>query len=695
MSKKPLLIEIGCEEIPARMIPAAASDFARRVPEVLRNAGLEFGDVRSWGGTRRLAVVVDAVVGRQEDRDEQLLGPPASVAFKEDGTPGPAAIGFARKQGIEPADLKRIETEKGAYVGLDRRVEGKTVGQVLAGALPAAVEGMWFPKTMRWGEGKHRWVRPVHWLLALHGEEALEIQLFGMRSSNATRGHRFKSSEAVVVASPAHYLDALREAYVVVDPDERRTRLVEQLKAGAGAIGGELVADDGLLDEVVDLVEWPGAVAGRFEADFLELPRELLVTTLRHHQKCFSVQSADGTLLAGFLAVSNTDGDPAGHIRRGNEWVVGGRLEDARFFWREDRKRTLDARSADLAQVMFHAKAGSFADKARRMDGLARELATRLDMSEAEHERAGEAARLAKNDLVTGTVGEFPELQGQVGGLLLRADGGDDETAGAIYSHYKPTGPDDGLPPSGVGSVVAVADKLDSLSQLTRAGEVAKGSRDPFGLRRAAGGIFRIAIERSWPLSLEGLAGLVDGGGEFPQRFAALFENFLKDRGATVNEVRAVLRPEIAPAEFRSWHLFDVVARLEALRVVRTRDDFAHLVDLTKRVDNIIAKNPEAAGSVADGFEESEAAARRLDDDVEQRGPELARLSDEKQYDGVVEGLARFIEPVDTFFEQVLVIDAQNPDATRHRYALLTKLRDLLTRYFDVRELAGQADRRG
>ena len=702
METAALLIEIGCEEIPPRMIRSAAEELRKLLLRILDQAGLEHGSATAWGGPRRLAVRVEDVASRQSDREELVLGPPADVAFNDDGQPTRAAIGFATKQQIDPAQLKPVEIDKGRYAGFRRSVTGKTLGEVLSESLPAAVKGMSFPKTMRWGDGRPRWVRPLHWLLALHGRQRLPLELFGVAAQAGSVGHRFRSDGAVRVKHPDDYARALEKAWVVVEPAERRRRLSAALHEAAAAAGGTLVEDAALLEEVADLVEWPGMVQGSFDPAFLKLPLELLVTTLRHHQKCFSVQAPSGDLLPVFLAAANTDRDPGGHIRRGNEWVVGGRLEDARFFWNEDRKQPLAERSDKLNGVVFHARLGTYADKAGRMERLAGGIAERLGLEPPVIEFCRSAAALAKNDLVSGTVGEFPELQGKVGGLLLAAEGQPEEISGAVYAHYQPHGSDDPLPPTPTGCVVSVADKLDSLSALIGVGEQATGSRDPFGLRRASNGIFRVVIERQWPLSLNDLAELAETD-ERPLSFLAeRLQNYFKERGWAANEVQAAFRPRIDDAEARGWPLHDILSRLEALRTVRDRADFAHLVDLTKRVDNILVKGSEiidmALKQVGDegyaSFTESKTAALALDEMIDRCSGEINQLATEKRYAEVIDALASFVDPVERFFVDVLVLDPDNPNATLARRELLAKLKGVLTRCFDIRELAGQAERR-
>jgi glycyl-tRNA synthetase beta chain len=698
-STAPLLLEIGCEEIPARMIRDAAAELRDRLVALLDRAQISHGEARAWGGARRLVARVDGVAGHQPDHEEQILGPPASVAFDGNGRPTPAALGFASRHGVEPSALDRVETARGSYAGLRRRVAGRTLGDVLASGLRQAVEAIPFPKTMRWGDGSVRWVRPVHWLLALHGSELLPIELFGVRASNRSVGHRFLSAIEVPVHHPDDYHAALRRAGVVVDPEERQRVLGDKLHAVARQLGARLVDDPALLVEAADLVEWPEVVAGRFDERYLELPREILITTLRRHQKCFSVQDVDGRLLPHFLAISNNDRDRGGHIRRGNEWVASGRLEDARFFWYEDRKRPLGSLAASLERLAFHARRGSYADKARRLSALAASLAGRAGLDPSAIEPARRAASLAKNDLVTGTVGEFPELQGIVGGLLLRYEGQPDAISRAVYDHYKPVGPEDSLPTTPEGSVVSIADKLDNIAELILAGEFGTGAKDPFGLRRAANGVFRIVLEQAWSLSLQDLADPVptQGRAGLLAFLRDRLENFLRERGYGPHEVRSVALAGGSGA-LDAGALPDLIARLDALAAVRARADFRRLVELTKRVANILRRNAElaqqAVASPGDGFEDPEPVVRELESAIHRLGPLFEAHSREGDYAAVVGLLASLVEPVDRLFDGALIIDPNNPNATAHRLRILVQLRDLLTRYFDIAELAGGVERR-
>ena len=695
-----LLIEIGCEEIPARMISGASKEFESRVLEILDDAELNHGAATAWSGSRRLALRVEAVEGRQQDRDEQVLGPPAKVAFNEAGDPTAAAVGFARKQGIAPGQLERIETDRGSYVGFERRQKGRAVGEILADQLPARVASMPFPKSMRWADGKHRWVRPVHWVLALHGSRTLEIDLFGIRSGNQSIGHRFRSDGAVTIESPDDYLSSLERAGVLVEPARRRERVAGLLQAAAARVGGTQVADDRLLDEVANLVEWPGVVLGSLDEKHLDLPAEILATTLRHHQKCFSLVDSSGKPLPAFMAVTNTGEDLGGHIQRGNEWVVGGRLEDAAFFWREDRRKTFATFSDGLAGVVFHAKVGSFAEKAARMVALARRLGELVGLDSETIEHSANAALLCKNDLLTGTVGEFPELQGQVGGLLLAAEGQPGELAKAVYEHYRPAGANDALPESAEGCVVSVADKLDSIASLIGAGETPTGSRDPLGLRRASIGVFRVIAETGWDLSIDLLATLCSGGEPVADFLADRLKHYFRETGAAENEIRAVQRPEINSREWRAWPLGDIGARLAAIGQVRDRADFEQLADLTKRVDNILTKGQQAfadaqASAPAAAFTETAPAARGLARKIETDRAGLTALLEQRKYGAIVDLLAGYVEPVEQFFNDVLVVDPDNPAATLARRELIQSLHSRLTCCFDLREFAGQAAKKG
>ena len=690
-----LLIEVGCEEIPARMITSATSQLQSVVLEALASGGLAVGDSIAWGGSRRLAVRIENVEGHQTSKDETIYGPPGAIAFDENGDPAGPAIGFAKKQGIDPSLLKPMDTERGVYAGFVRHVEGRSLEAWLSEQLPARIASMTFSKTMRWAEGVHRWVRPVHWWVAMHGERVLDLELFGVRSGRVSRGHRFLGDGELQFPDAENYLQILEEHFVLADRESRRERILHSLQKEAEAAEVSVVSDPGLLEEIIDLAEWPSMVRGGYDSGFLKLPRELLITTLRYHQKCFAAQTESGDLVPWFFAVANTDRDPQGHIQRGNEWVVGGRLEDARYFWNEDLKLPLEQHQETLGRVVFHRKAGSYLDKSERIASIVDRIGGRLDLPAAILKAAGKAARNCKLDLVTGCVGEFPELQGVIGGLLTTAQGGNADTARAIYEHYRPAGAEDELPSTDAGALVSVADKLDTLAQLVLVGEKPTGSKDPFGLRRAANGLFRILLERDWSLSVQQVSAAATDAATDTRVAEFLLdrsEHFLRERGWSSNEVRAVARPSRNEDLLSSIPFPEIEKRLDALRPLRGRQDFIRLIELVRRVDNILKKNQQLLEAIQQPAEEDPMnASRALSDCLKSKDSLMKEHESASRFGDVVELIAAFVEPVESFFNDVLVIDPDNPGRTRTRATLLTNVRNSLTRCFDIRELSGEA----
>jgi glycyl-tRNA synthetase beta chain len=674
------LLEIGCEEIPARMLAGAASDLAGKVTEVLGAAGLSHGEVRTFCTPRRLAVLVRDVPLAQESRDEEVTGPPAKAAFGTDGQPTKAALGFAQKMGVELSALATISTPKGDYLGVRRYVAGRTAAEMLADGLPRAVAGMSFPKTMRWGDGTRRFVRPVHWIVALLGGEIVPVELFHVRAGRESVGHRILGARRVPLPSPNEYESTLLAQGVAVDRDERRRALSRKLVELAGDEAVRPVEDPELLEEVSDLVEYPGSVLGSFPVEFLRLPREVLITTLRHHQKSFSTETDEG-LSNRFLVVADMDRDPEGHIRKGNEWVVVGRLEDARFFFEEDRKVPFKNRREKLKHVTFHAKAGSYDDKSRRIEEIAVALAELINKRGAagliDLDALRAAARFCKCDLTTGLVGEFPELQGVAGGIyvgLERDEGRDDHPRGAaeaIYDHYRPAGARDDLPRSAEGRVLALADRLDTLAALARCVGLPTGSRDPFGLRRAALASVRLAAESPLPLTPEemiltagrvveaGLGHAAASGCPVPADILGFllerFEFWLKEREARYDTINAVLlaaegeraRAEAVPR---------LVEKVFALERLRELPDFAALVEIHKRCRNILQQ-----------AEEMDPSARL--DTVLKTDPEEA---------AALEGLSGKVAAA----EQT-VRSAMGKDDFEEALQLLVRLRPALSRFFD------------
>lgn len=713
MSRADLLIEIGVEEVPARMLTGAAQDLAARIAAVLDAAGLAHGETEVFCAPRRLAARVAGVDLAQASRDEEVAGPPVAAAKGPDGKPTKAAIGFAQKMGVDVTALAVLSTPKGDYLGVRRHVAGRRTPEVLAELLPRAVSSMTFPKTMRWGDGTRRFVRPIHWIVALLGEEEVPLEILGIRSGRQSSGHRVLGDKRFPLATAGGFEEALRAQGVTAEPGERRMALSRRLIEIAGEMGVRPVEDPELLEEITNLVEYPGATIGSFPKEFLSLPREILVTTLRHHQKAFSTETAEG-LSHSFIVASDTDRDAEGHIRKGNEWVVVGRLEDARFFYQEDRKVPLASRREKLEHVTFHAKAGSYAAKSARLETIAVRLAgltdargkggAGVDLPALRH-----AASLAKCDLTTGLVGEFPELQGIAGGLYLRAEseaGGathPPRAADAIYDQYLPAGAGDALPRTPEGSLLALADRLDTLAALARAIGLPTGSKDPYGLRRAALGAIRIVAETPLPLSLAEMAAAaadavrdtVTAGKESAAEREVLdflverFTWWLKEKGADYDTVNAVLRAakgdraldETAPR---------LAEKVFALQRLREQPEFAALVEIHRRCRNILEQadgaKPGAGGGGSSDPNET-AIANELQAKVVDAERSVGSLMKDDAFEEALAKLVGMRPALTRFFDHVLVMHPETP--TREaRLGLVRRTAVMIEEVADLRQIS-------
>ncbi len=693
-----LVFEIGTEELP----PAAAWEGARQLRDnalaAFDAARLPAAGVRAYSTPRRLALIVDRVAPRQEDLIRAVRGPAARIAFGPDGRPTQAAEGFARAQGVATASLERRQTPQGDYVFAVRREPGAPAARVLAGLLPQLAEGLAFPKAMRWGTGATRFARPVRWLLALLGRRVVACEFAGVRAGRRTFGHRVLHPRPLVVHSADAYEEALREGYVLLDPEERRARITAGAARAARDAGGRPLLDPDLVDETVQLVEWPEAFAGRFADEFLDLPREVLITVMQHHQKYFAVEDASGRLLPAFVAIRNGGTQGLDIVREGNEWVLRARLADARFFFDEDRRQPLASRVEHLAGLVFLEPLGTMAQKAQRLERLADSLRRLLGLAPEAAAHLARAARLSKADLVTQIVREFPELQGVMGGIYARLDGEPEPVAGAIREQYLPRGA--ALPRSELGAYLAVLDRVDTLLGALAAGIAASGSQDPYGLRRAAQGIVAVAVDRGWPLRMRDLASAALDAyavADPDRRARALREamEMLQQRlrtaliedGISYDTVDAVLASgadDLADAtararalwafrrrpEFTQVHMaYDRAARIlphgftgeireDALAAPAERALFATVrrLQTLEAVQDAGAARPRSGAGTGAGSPESPWGAR------------VAALVD--RYTEALGHLAALGEPVDRFFTDVLVMD---PDerVRANRLALL------------------------
>jgi glycyl-tRNA synthetase beta chain len=688
-----LLLEVGCEELPARYVDVALAHLRGAVPAALAAARLEVAAeaVAVIGTPRRLAVIASGVPSRQPDLREQVVGPPASAAFR-DGAPTKAAVGFAAKNGVAVAELElvTVEGKKGEYVACTRQERGKPAVDVLAGVLEGLLDGLPWPKSMRWGWREQAFARPVHWLVVLFDGAVVPMQFAGVASGRTSRGHRFLAPGPIELRGGAEdYTSRLRAAMVIVDPAVRRQAIAAELARVERESGARVRTDDELLVEVTNLVEYPVAVCGTFDEVFLEVPEEVIVSAMRSHQRYFAMEDAHGRLVHRFVTIAGTVTRDARVVRHGNERVLAARLADARFFFREDGKKALDDWAAALDDVVFQSKLGSMGAKVARARRLAAALCGRLRGVDAQV--VDRAAALAKADLVTHMVGEFPELQGVMGAHYARLWGEPAPVAAAIEEHYLPRSAGGALPASAEGGCLAIADRADTVVGCFAAGLAPTGSADPYALRRAALGVIAIVLERGWrvPVSwlvaeaARELSGAVDVTDAVREQLADFFRARLRgvlvERGLPADCVDAALA---AGAD----DLRDASDRAVAVARLRERADFEPLATAFKRIANILKGGVASAAAPNPGrFVERE--ERELHAAF---GGIQARVADHlaaSNYHAALAALAELKGPVDAFFDKVLVMD-EDAAVRDNRLALLASINAAFTRIADFRQLA-------
>ena len=703
-----LLIEIGCEEIPARMIDGAREEFAKRVSELLQRERLiahpAKGSFSAFSTPRRLAVLVRDVDVRQPDVQEQLVGPATKIAYKE-GKPTPAAEAFARKAGIDVSKLDTITNPKGEYIAATVARKGRSAAEVLAESLPKELNALYWAKNMYWRADKpERFVRPVRWIVGLLDDQVLPLQYAGVTAGNRTRGHRILADTEVKIVTPSSYDEKLKAAKVLGAPAEREAQIRKALDAATRTVSGARWREDSeLLKTVVNLTELPGVILGSFDRAFLSLAEEVLVTVMRDHQKYFAVEDAQGKLAPHFLAVLNTDGDREGIIRHGNERVLRARFNDAQFFWQTDQKIPLTDRLEMLRNVTFQKDLGSYWTKTERTRSVAKALAGQLNKrgSVAKSDVIDEAARLAKTDLTTELVKEFTELQGIVGGLYAKAQGHSQAVADAIYDHYRPESTEDAVPGSLEAALVSIADKADSIGGMFALGLQPSGSKDPFALRRQANGIVRILAEHRSPLRIseifdaalqqyrtsEELKGKLRELERAPAALEAFFrerlEFYLRDlRGFAYDVVNAVLS---AGAD----DVIDAVARAEAVASIRPTDDFVAISTAFKRMKNILRQAQETAKRWPEEFSSAplvEPAEQALGSRVTETRTKVESLRKAKQYRDALAHIAQLRPVVDTFFDKVMVM-VEDEKLRANRLALLATMQRSFSTIADFSEI--------
>jgi len=686
------LVEIGTEELPPKALKRLMLSFGEGVKEGLAKADLVRGEVQFFATPRRLAVLVKDLVISQPDKEVERRGPALTAAFDASGCPTPAAKGFAASCGIEVEQLDTLKTDKGAWLVYRSRQQGRPTAELLPEIVMASLDKLPIPKRMRWGSLDAEFVRPVHWVVMLYGNEVIDCEILATKSGRETRGHRFMRPEPIFLAEPAAYAPLLEtEGKVVADFAARREAVRAQVLEAAAKAGGEALIDEDLLDEVAGLVEWPVAVTGKFEERFLEVPAEALISTMKGNQKYFPVQDKTGRLMPYFITLSNIESRDPSHVKAGNERVVRPRLTDADFFWNQDRKQKLSAHGEKLKHVVFQNKLGSLHDKSSRAAALAATIAKQIGGNPV---LATRAAELSKCDLLTNMVNEFPELQGIMGRYYAAHDGEDAEVAAALDEQYMPRFAGDQLPETRTGQALAIADRLDTLVGIFGIGQPPTGDKDPFALRRATVGVLRTIIENGLDLDLQHLlqaaadsfakANIDLAQGTVEQVFDFMLERlraYYADSGVAADTFDAVLaqRPS-QPKDFD--------ARVRAVTAFRQLPEAEALAAANKRIANILRQAGGEVSATVNGSVLAEPAEKALAEQVEQMATKVAPLFAERNYTEALCQLAGLRGAVDAFFDTVMVM-ADDQTLRNNRLALLKRLGDLFLQSADLSRLQG------
>ncbi len=687
MSKE-IFLEIGTEEIPAGFLPKAMADMERLVRKELDNARLEFGEIRSFATPRRLALSVDGVAEEQPTLRIEAMGPAKKIAYDAQGQPTKAALGFARGQGVDVADLKLIKTEKGEYLLAEKEEAGRPTRELLIELLPKVIASISFKKSMRWKDLDVRFARPMHWIVGLFGGEVVPFSFGNLTSGNTSRGHRFMAPREFAVSGKADWLEQCRQHFVTADQVERKATIRTQVAEAGQIAGGKTALDESLLEEVTYLVEDPTPLCGSFEEKYLQLPRELLVTSMREHQRYFTIEDNAGRLLNRFITVSKTRVEDPDVVIRGNERVIRARLSDAMFFWEEDQKQPLVDNLESLKQVIYQAKLGSSYEKVIRFTAIAVSLADQFEPSA--RELTARAAMLSKCDLESKMVYEFPELQGIMGREYSRIEGEDPRVSTAIYEHYLPTEAGGVLPSDSVGAFISIADKIDTICGCFGVGLIPTGSADPYALRRSAIGVLTIILDRGYEISIPDLVGQSLGllGAKLTRPAAEVEDdvvefirlrlvNMLTGRGFPADVVEAVLAA-------RFDEPVDAVARVQALAELKAAADFEPLAIAFKRVGNIIKDGVEA--EVKEELFEAECENALLQAVSEARQTVNVQVA-AGDYVAALQTVAGLRQPVDAFFDGVMVM-AEEEQVRTNRLALLTQVAELFADIADFTRIA-------
>jgi len=687
MSAQDLLFELCTEELPPRTLLSLSTALTEGVLLGLDAAGIPHGKVHGYATPRRLAVRIQKLAEHQPDKQVERRGPPLANSFDANGAPTQAAVAFAKNCGVPVSELTQLKTDKGAWLMFRGTERGAATASLLANIINQAVAGLPIAKRMRWGTRTAEFVRPVHSVVLLYGEAVIPAQVLGLDAGRATFGHRFHAPKPITLKSPAAYESRLRRARVVADFATRRELIRTGVNQAAASSGGTALIEASLLDEVTALVEWPVPIAGQFEQRFLSLPREVVIATVQDHQRYFAVEGADGKLSGWFVTVSNIESRDPSKIREGNERVVRPRLSDAAFFWEQDRKISLEAHAAKLGGVTFQTKLGSYADKTLRVTALAQLIGGRIGAG-ADVVRAAE---LAKADLMTAMVGEFPELQGTMGRYYAEAQGYPKELALALEEHYRPRYAGDSLPTTKTGQAVALADKIDTLVGIFAIEQRPTGAKDPFGLRRAALGLLRILLEGRLELDLLELLGQA-AAAQPVQRPGVTDEvyDFIAERlrGLLLEEPGTTTEMLDAVFANRPRSPLDAVTRLQALKEFLLLPEAGILAAINKRIANILKKNSLGSHVAVNADALTEDAERQLHRVLSELRLPVQDATAQRRYAEGLKALVVLRAPVDDFFERVMVMD-DNLDRRNNRLALLRDVQLLLGQVADLSRLPG------
>ncbi len=682
--RKDLLIEIGTEELPPKVLSTLSKAFTKGIVSGLNEARIGLGEVTSFATPRRLAVLIRDVDNQQPDQHSERKGPAVKAAFDADGNPTKAIQGFARSCGVEVNELSQQETDKGAWFVFEKQEKGKSITELLADIVTRSLQKLPTPKRMRWGDNSIEFVRPVHWLVCLLAEDIVDIEVMGLQAGRETQGHRFHQQGAISINSPTSYDFQLEEGYVIASFEKRRNEVKLSADRAAKLLGGQVVIDPALLDEVTGLVEWPVAVSGAFEERFLDVPQECLITTMESHQKYFGVVDQHGKLMPHFITTSNIESKDVAKVSEGNERVIRPRFADAEFFWEQDKKNPLEKRIKATQKIIFQKQLGTLFEKTQRVTKLAGVIAESLG---ADIVQAKRAAELSKCDLMTDMVGEFPKLQGIMGRYYALQDGESENVAYALEEQYLPRFAGDLLPTHEAGTILSLADRIDTIMAIFAIDQKPTGTKDPFALRRAALAVLRIIIEGELDLDLKALltdaAANLEGKADANEKVDCTFDYVVERLNAYYGDQGIPAGVIDSVAKLKPTHPLDFHKRVNAVAQFRDLPEAEALAAANKRIGNILKKH---SGQVPDAIDTTllaEQAEKDLYAALMDQQLQIAPLFKQGNYDEVLKSLVSLREPVDQFFDKVMVM-VDNESLRDNRLALLNTLRNTFLEIADL-----------